>query len=250
MQQRRQRIVQLIVREGQITFAALKAQFPDVSEMTLRTDLKCLDEAGEIIRIHGGARSIETVSGTDGPLSQRRVRNVAQKQEIAAKAVELIHSHSSVFIDSGSTTTELCRLVPDEVRIIYTSGVTCAVELCGLSKPTVYLPGGQLNRYSACITGSQAAYDLRFCHFDICFMGVTSFSPEYGFCCENKDDALLKSVAIQRSDNVVMLMDSSKFGMANTHCFASVQDVNVLITDGAMSAEQRSFFREHGVTVL
>ena len=83
MIQRRQKIVQLIEKEGQINFSALKAQFPEVSEMTLRTDLKSLDESGQIIRIHGGARSIETVSGTDGAISQRNVRNVEQKKEIA-----------------------------------------------------------------------------------------------------------------------------------------------------------------------
>ena len=60
MQQRRQKITELVNREGQITFARLKEAFPDMSEMTLRTDLKCLDEAGAIIRIHGGAKSIES----------------------------------------------------------------------------------------------------------------------------------------------------------------------------------------------
>ncbi len=250
MQQRRQRIVQIINREGQVTFSALKAQFPDISEMTLRTDLKCLDEAGEIIRIHGGARSIETVAGTDGPLSQRMIRNAPQKQEIAAKAVELLRSHGSVFIDSGSTTTAMCRMIPDEPRIIYTTGVSCATELCALSKPMVYLPGGQLNRYSVSITGSQVISDLQSCHFNICFLGVLSFSPEYGFCSESKDDGLLKTVVIQRSDLVVALMDSSKYGLVNTHCFASVEDVDVVISDGLLTDEQRDFFVKHGVTVL
>ena len=250
MIQRRQKIVQLIEKEGQINFSALKAQFPEVSEMTLRTDLKSLDESGQIIRIHGGARSIETVSGTYGAISQRNVRNVEQKKEIAAKAAGMIHSHSSVFIDSGSTAVELCRNVPDEPCVIYTSGVNCATELSSLTRPRTYLPGGQLNRYSLSITGGQAANDLRSCHFDICFIGVTSFSPEYGFCCENKDDALLKSAAIARSDVTAVLMDSSKFGMANAHCFAEIGDVDIVITDGAMTAEQRSFFTEHGITVL
>ena len=118
MQKRRQKIVELVNQEGQLTFSRLKDAFPEVSEMTLRTDLKHLDETGAIIRIHGGARSMDTLAGTDGTLTQRTARNVALKNEIAVKARSLLRPGSSVFIDSGSTTTAFCRQIPNESRQI------------------------------------------------------------------------------------------------------------------------------------
>ena len=250
MHKRRQRIVQLINQEGQLTFSRLKNAFPEVSEMTLRTALKDLDETGAIIRIHGGARSMDTLAGTDGTLTQRTARNVALKNEIALKARSLLRPGSSVFIDSGSTTTAFCRQIPNESRQIYTSGLSCALELCALDQPKVHITGGQVSRDSVSIVGAQSVLGLKTCHFDICFLGTTSFSPDVGFCCEHRDDALLKSVAIRQSDYVVVLMDSGKFGLSNTHCFAELSDVDAVVTDGALTEEQRRFFQERGITVL
>ena len=64
MEQRRNQIVELVNRKGSISFAQLKEAFPSVSEMTLRTDLKALDEARRVVRVHGGAKSVEQVVGT------------------------------------------------------------------------------------------------------------------------------------------------------------------------------------------
>lgn len=250
MQKRRQRIVELVNQEGQLTFSRLKDAFPEVSEMTLRTDLKYLDETGAIIRIHGGARSMDTLAGTDGTLTQRTARNVALKNEIAVKARSLLRPGSSVFIDSGSTATAFCRQIPNESRQIYTSGLSCALELCALDQPKVHITGGQVSRDSVSIVGAQSVLGLKSCHFDICFLGTTSFSPEQGFCCEHRDDALLKSVAIRQSDYVVVLMDSGKFGLSNTHCFAELTDVDAVVSDGALTKEQRQFFQERNITVL
>lgn len=75
---RREQIVALINEEGQISFSKLKESFPDISDMTLRTDLKYLDEMGKVIRIHGGARSVETLAGTDGLYLARATRKQSE----------------------------------------------------------------------------------------------------------------------------------------------------------------------------
>lgn len=105
MIRRREQIVALINEEGQISFSKLKESFPDISDMTLRTDLKYLDEMGKVIRIHGGARSVETLAGTDGLYLARATRKQSEKLEIAQKAVNLLPHNATLFIDSGSTTT-------------------------------------------------------------------------------------------------------------------------------------------------
>ena len=65
MEQRRNAIVELVNREGSLSFVQLKEAFPSVSEMTLRTDLKALDQARRVVRVHGGVKSVEVVVGTD-----------------------------------------------------------------------------------------------------------------------------------------------------------------------------------------
>ena len=72
MEQRRNTIVDLVNQSGNVSFAQLKKKFPQISEMTLRTDLKVLDEAKRIVRVHGGAKSVDVVVGTDDMLSRRQ----------------------------------------------------------------------------------------------------------------------------------------------------------------------------------
>ena len=250
MQRRRQKITEMVNREGQITFARLKQAFPDVSEMTLRTDLKYLDENGAIIRIHGGAKSIETVVGTDGLLEHRTVRNQDLKMQIAQKAVSLLHSCASVFVDSGSTMTMFARYIPDEPRQIFTSGISCATELAALEHVSIHILGGQLNRYSLSVAGGRSILELQSCNFDIGFLGVTSFNPKIGFCCEGQEDCVLKQVALSRSLYTVALMDSTKFGLSNTHCICPPNGVDAVVTDDALTAAQRKCFEDLGVAVF
>ena len=89
MEMRRDAIVQLINERGTVTFSQLKKAFPNVSEMTLRTDLKALDEKKRILRVHGGAKSVQVIIGTDDFLNRESVRNIPQKQDIAKKAAAL-----------------------------------------------------------------------------------------------------------------------------------------------------------------
>ena len=250
MQQRRQKIAELVNREGQITFARLKEAFPGTSEMTLRTDLKFLDESGAIIRIHGGAKSIETVAGTDGFLSMRTVRNQELKRQIAVKAVELLHSRSCVFLDSGSTTTLLARYIPDEPRQIFTSGLSCATEMASLKQPSIHIIGGHLNRYSLSVSGSRSIMELQSYNFDICFLGVTSFHPTLGYCCEGQEDCMLKQTAMARSAYTVALVDSTKFGLRNACCICPPDGVDAVVTDENMCQEHREYFEKMGVTVI
>ena len=160
MEMRRNAIAELVNKYGTVSFSQIKEQFPQVSEMTLRTDLKALDAAKEIVRIHGGAKSVQLVIGTDDYLTRRAVRNIQSKQEIAKKAVQLVLPDTVIFLDSGSTTTELARIFPDQSNLIYTTGLSCATELANLTKPVIMLPGGQLNRYSISMYGISAIREL------------------------------------------------------------------------------------------
>ena len=142
MEQRRNTIVDLVNQSGNVSFAQLKKKFPQISEMTLRTDLKVLDEAKRIVRVHGGAKSVDVVVGTDDMLSCRQVRNIEAKQMITQKALAFIRKDTTLFLDSGSTTTMLASCIPDQSNLIYTNSLTCAAELGRLAQPSIHLLGG------------------------------------------------------------------------------------------------------------
>lgn len=117
MDQRRNKIVAFVNENQTVTFTQLKEKFPSVSEMTLRTDLKYLDQAKRIVRIHGGAKSMDVVSGNDDVLKLRYGRNVNEKKEIAQKALSFVEPAKTIFVDSGSTTTMLAHVLNNQNNI-------------------------------------------------------------------------------------------------------------------------------------
>ncbi|MCI5502522.1 MAG: DeoR/GlpR family DNA-binding transcription regulator [Eubacterium sp.] len=250
MEQRRNKMVELINQKGNVSFAQLKSAFPNVSEMTLRTDLKALDEANRIVRIHGGAKSVQVVVGTDDFLNRRAVRNISEKKEIAAKALKLIRSDSVIFLDSGSTTTALAGVFPDQSNLIYTTGLSCVTELVNLEHPTVEIPGGKLNRYSMSVYGHFAIKGLEGINFDQAFMGVTCYSKNTGFTCGVREEAFLKQTVMRQSGQNIILMDSSKVEKKNPYSICGLADVDIVISDGHLPEDFLEECRKYNVEVL
>lgn len=232
MEQRRNAIVKLIDSQGSVTFAQLKEAFPQVSEMTLRTDLKALDEAKCIVRVHGGAKSVQHVIGTDDLLGLRMTRNMAAKEIIADKALKLIKPNTTIYLDSGSTSTVLARIIPDEPYLIYTNGLSCAMELAHITNTQVVIPGGFLNHYSMSVCGVQSVMDMSKVNFDIMFLGVTCYSPDTGFTCGVDMECRLKQTVLNRSEKVAVLLDSSKLDRKSTYTICDLLDVDIIISDG------------------
>ena len=250
VENRRGAIVALINEKGEVTFAQLKEAFPNVSDMTLRTDLKNLDDSKRIVRVHGGARSVDVVVGTDDFMSRRSIRNVDAKKAIIMKAKEMIVPGISVFLDSGSTTTMLAAELDDQSNLIVTSSISCAMELARLEKPKVMLPGGSLNRYSLSVCGSQGIKELQQMNFDLAFIGVTTYDEGSGFACNVHEEALLKQTVINKALKTVVLMDSTKVGKHSTFTFGSLKDIDAVISDGGLPESFLAACRENNVEVF
>ena len=253
MEIRRNAIVSLINEKGSVSFGDLKETFHNVSEMTLRTDLKALDKQGMIVRIHGGAKSVGTVQSViskDDFLNKRAILNTAEKQLIAQKAIRLLQPDETIFLDSGSTTTMMAASIPDEPRLIYTSGLTCAIELASLTKPRICLPGGILNRYSHSVCGVSAIRELERIHFKQAFIGVTSFSYDTGFSCSIDEEARLKQLAIEHAQEVIILMDSSKLQKHSTFTFAQLKNVDIIVSDGKLPHDFVAHCQKQHVKVI
>ena len=232
MDERRDAIVALINEKSNITFAELKKRFPQVSDMTIRTDLKALDEAKRIVRVHGGAKSVEQVIGNDDLLGKRAVRNVEAKQLIAEKAIKLVRPNTTVFIDSGSTTTLMANLFPDVQCVIFTNSLSCGIELSKLTKARVYMVGGLLNRNSLSVVGYSALKEMDPVNYDMAFLGATSYDDQLGFTCESAEDNAIKRMAISKSVQNIILMDASKLGRRGSFTIGQLNEVTDVVMDG------------------
>ena len=249
-QARQEQIQQAVNARGFIRFSELADLFPQVSEMTLRTDLKTLDQEGRIVRIHGGARSLDTVRGADLPLRQRLGRHIEGKREIARKAAPLVSAGSAVFLDSGSTMTELARAFPNVECTVFCGGLSCIQELSRLKKPEISILGGRLNKSSQSVRDLRNLLEIQSLYFDVAFISINGFSPELGFFCQSSERQLMEQAVLGRSRRKVVLMDSSKVDVLSTYLICPPDGVDTLVSDSLLPAHIKKQLTGMGVEVL
>ena len=253
---RRNNITEYINLMGSVSFEDLHQHFPMVSDMTLRTDLKELDALGQIVRVRGGARSIDSNTQASDLYFKRMQSNSDKKLQIALKAEKYLRSqldkspNLTIYLGSGSTATEIAKHFPDEWCTIVTSSISAAYALAALKKPTVVVNGGTLNRFNCCCdSASNLAYMERV-NFDIMFLAVAGYSEQAGFTCvkEVMDETL--GIIMRNSKKIIIPIDSSKIGITYPITHARLEDVDIIISDDNISEESVRHFSDNGVTVL
>lgn len=244
-------IKEYIDKNGKVTLHELECTFPDVSSMTLRRDLNRLEEENAIIRISGGAISVNTVlRAKEEDFSERIIYNTAEKLEIADKAVKIVEPNSCVFIDGGSTTTYFARALPDENYYILTNALVIAETILRKEKPVVALLGGDLRKNNFITVGQTCTDYIDKINIQTAVMTATGFIKDVGgFTCGNQAEAEVKRAVIKKADKVIMLLDSSKVNKKTPYTFASLSDVDCMVVDTNFSKELRLNIEQNGTKV-
>ncbi len=250
MEERRNAIIDLLNEKSSLSFAQLKEAFPNVSEMTLRNDVKALDQEHRLIRVYGGIRSIQYVVGSDGLFEIRKRQNIEAKKVIASKAVKLIRPDTTIYLDSGTTTSVLASQIPDIRIILFTNGIYSLIELQQHSQINVIVPGGSLNRFSMALKGSRAIRELRDLKFDQLFLGLSGCSGDGTLSSGSDEEADVKRMCIERSEQRIALIDSSKLGRSTTFSFCTYSDIDIVVTDGKAPKEYVNAWKKAGIEVL
>ena len=251
MNARQKQIYEYITANAQVTIAELEALCSNVSRMTISRDLQSLEQDGVLVRTHGGARSISSLSQpSEEVYTSRANENVEQKNEIVQKAAQIIHAGSPVYIDAGSTAMYLARCLPQQRLYITTSGPNIAMELVKTGTFAVNLLGGELNPDTISVSGARSIECINSINIDTAFIVASGYSDEAGFTNGNNNECALKRAALARARNRVVMMDSSKIGKTLPFTFAKAADISMLITDSGISDELRRSFEAQGVEVI
>ena len=250
--ERGEQINSYIQSKGEITMVELEKLFPQVSSMTLRRDLNYLETQNKIIRTRGGAKSIEflSIGAQEERYLKKTLTHIDEKNIIAAKAVKLISPERSIFLDAGSTSMCLAKMLPDERYYVFTSAPNVAMEVLYSTASTVNLTGGEINRDNLAVSGAGAVEFMENVNIDIAFIAVSGFDINNGFSCGNINDAQLKKAIMKRAAKVVVLMDSYKNGINMPYTFGRLSDVDIFISDGKLPKEFLEEAEKNNVMVL
>lgn len=234
---------------GEVEITALAAEF-DVSEMTIRRDLETLEELGVARRVRGGA--ISTVSRSyEPPLASRSQEAQSAKARIAVAATRFIDYGETAILDVGSTTLALARCLRDRGGLtIVTPSVNAALELANEPTTRVILTGGIVRPGELSLVGDLAERTFAQLNCDVLFLGVGGIHPEKGLTEYNLDDTRVKRAAISAASRCVVLADQSKLDRVCLATIASLQEIDVLITDAAPDHRTLVAVREAGAEVV
>ena len=248
--ERREIINKTIQKKGEVKIKELKEMFPDVSGMTLRRDLNHLEEEGHIVRIWGGAKSIDHLKESkEKQYSSRKTENIEAKVKIAKKAVDFIETGRSIFLDSGTTVMCLAEIIPDKDLSIITSGPNIGMELIDKNNPSVTLIGGQLNRNNISVSGANSLKFIENINIDMAFMATSGFSLESGFTSGNYNEGQLKRKIIDKARKVMMLMDLSKIDKNMPFTFSQLDDIDILICEDEPESEIKKVLKEKNIDI-
>lgn len=251
MKERLQRIKEFVDKYGKVSFHELEKAFDDVSSMTLRRDLLRLEEDNAVLRVSGGAISVDSVlKAKDADFAERINYNTAEKLEIAEKAIDLIEPKSCIFIDSGSTTTYFARALPDDNYYVITNALNIAETVIRKDRPTVTLLGGDVKKNNFITVGKSCSEFLQQINVQTAVMTATGFIKNSGsFTCGSQSEAEVKRQAIKRASNVIMLLDYSKVDKNTPYTFASLHDVNCMVVDKRFPKDLKTAIENSGIKV-
>ena len=242
--ERRHRILGLLRERPGIRVPEL-AQRLDVSQGTIRNDLRVLEKAGELTRVRGGAVVRDDRGFISSAFGARAELNATAKKRIARWAAEMVEDGDSVLLDSSSTVFHIAPFLQDRSNLtVITNGIEVAYALAENPTHTIILIGGVLRPDRALTVGYLGEKILETLHIKTAFVSCSGFSVETGLTQVDIQEAQLKSRMIASAGRVVALIDSTKFGKVDLTPFADVEQVSHILTDSALSAHHIDAIRQ------
>lgn len=233
-------ILERVRAEGAVRVADLVRTL-GVSDMTVRRDLEQLHERGLVEKVHGGAAAIPGSSLFEPGFGAKSTMNREEKEAIADAAVALVGAGTAIGISAGTTTYALARRlvdIPGLTVVTNSMPVADVFHAEGRSDQTIILSGG-VRTPSDALVGPVAVDVLRSLHVDIVFMGVHGLDVRAGLTTPNILESEANRASIEAGRRLVVLADSTKWGVVGISSFARLSKVDLVITDDGLRPEAR-----------
>ncbi len=247
--ERHQIILQELKQTGTVGIQHL-SDLLQVSGVTIRKDLKILEDKGLLFRTHGGG-SINNPYAIERPINEKEFINAEEKQRIARASLNLIGQNDAIMIGSGTTVFELARCLNPEKQItVITPAIRVALELSNRQNVEVLQLGGLIRQNSSSVAGSYAEYILENVSCAILFIGVDGVDLDFGFSISNLTEAGLNQKMIKTAQSVAVLADSTKFGKRGIGKICDIDQVQYVITDNRIARDMVRSLEEMGIKVI
>ncbi len=248
-QERKHKMVEYLQQNQRASVQELGEVF-QVSESTVRRDLKELEDGRLLKRTHGGAISLQSVDFEPNMVDKEDSYR-EEKERIARMAAELVNQGDTILLDSGTTTLALARELRSRsgIRVI-TNSVIVLGELKDCRNIELTIIGGLLRPDTQAFVGPMAERALDMIRVDKAFMATNGLNIREGVTTPNLTEAAIKRKMIDISKQVILLTDHSKIGGIAYAKFADLSDIDTCITDEGASVSMIGQFRKQGLDMI
>jgi len=200
--------------------------------------------------LSGGAVAISKIT-KELSVKEKHCENLAVKEKLAKAVVKLINDNELIIIDSGTTTEEVAKnLHEHENLVVMTNGLNIATELAHFEDTKVLMTGGTLRHKSLSFYGRQAESSLNNLRFDKVILGVDGIDISSGITTHFEHEATLNRLMCEVSKEVIAVTDSSKFNLTGFHIIASLDSIDVLVTDNKIPQNYIDYFESKQIKLI
>ncbi len=248
---RREKISSTLKSAGSVQVLSLAERF-GVSTVTIRKDLKFLEDLGISMRTYGGAILNEgNIRIVERAVKHKEQLHAAEKIEIGKVAAQYVNSGDSIILDSGTTTFRIAAQLADKQDLtVITNGLDAMNKLAHFENLELIMLGGTLRPKSMSFFGAHAEHALRELHVDKLFLGVDGFHLEKGITTHFEPEAQLNRQMLKAASEIIIVSDSSKFGRICLHKILELEQVSKVITDAGIPDEYRARLESLGISVI
>lgn len=258
--QREAVILEAVTERGFISFQELDGLML-ASPATIRRDLARMMNAGQLNRVRGGAKRADARPALDRaawhpsphlegvPLDENMNRNTVQKAIIGKAAAKLCSAREAVMIDGGSTTLHMCKHLAGLDLQVFTNSLHIATALLRQRGTHVLVPAGQVFPEQNIILSFNEDDGMPLFHAPKLFMGAAAL----GNAGLMQADMLLVAAErrlIERADQVIVLLDSSKFDGPSGHLVCRLEEIDVIVTDTGIKSSQVASLEKAAIRVI
>ncbi|TPK62429.1 DeoR/GlpR transcriptional regulator [Mesorhizobium sp. B2-4-15] len=233
--------------EGRIIAADLAREL-ELSEDTIRRDLRGLAAQGLCVKVYGGALKVSPASGS---LTERTASVPHRKAALAQAAVGLVSDGSTIFIDGGSTNQLVARFLPEAMNLrVVTNAPAIAIELGSRTNIDIILLGGRFDPHTGSCLGSRAVHELGLLRPDLTFLGACGLDAAAGVTAFSFDEADFKRGLCQVSRAIVVAATSEKLGTAAPFVITQASALAAIVVEGSARHDQIAPYTDLGIRIL
>lgn len=241
---RYEKIMEVMLHQRDVTVAELSKKL-QVTGKTIREDLTKLEEQGLIHRVHGGAVLAQSNQLGILPSQESKPKFLEEKLEIAHMALSHIHPHDIIALDGGSTTLEIAKLLDNIQLTVVTNDVHIISQLAQKDQIRLVVPGG--SRVRNMLIGPEAITYIQHLNIQKTFISATAVHPEHGLSIYTGDLIPYKQALITTARQVYAVIDHHKFGSTALRTFATLDQIDTVLTDRSLSPENAEPFKNIGM---